>query len=583
MDTHYRKPLDLQVITAVPDFRELPGDSIWPTIIPQVAELIKTHRSTLIFCNNRRLAERTADRLNEYIAAEQKGEPNPLTRAGVATRRGHVRRWQRREPAGDSRPPWQRVEGAAPADGAGPESRQAAGAGGDLFAGAGHRHRLGRPGHPAAVAEEHRAGSAARSGALATWSGQTAVGRIFPTHREDVMETAGVAGGMLRGEVEPTYTPRNPLDVLAQQIVAMVSVEDWDVDALHRLVRQAYAYRDLSHQALHAVLEMLAGRYHDASQRELAARLAWDRVNDRIMALPGSRNLAVTNGGTIPNRGAFGAYLTDGKTKLGELDEEFVFETRIGDAFMLGSQVWRVVEITPDRMLVAPAPGETARMPFWHGDYPWRPYELGREVGEFRRDVASRLRAEVPAGREFRSILDQRAEGPVPEVIDWLRVDYALDDNSAWNVVDYVAGQLDGAGAISSDRTIIVEVFENELGELRAVIQSPFGGRVNGPWGLALAGALRERTGIDVEAQSGDDGILLRFPGTDGGDSSKDGGEISLEWISRRWARMKRESAFCASCRIRPCSARGSARMRPAPCCCRAIDRASARPSGCNG
>ena len=257
---------------------------------------------------------------------------------------------------------------------------------------------------------------------------------------------------MLRGEVEPTYTPHNPLDVLAQQVVAMVAVEDWDVDALYRLVRQAYAYRDLSYQAFHAVLEMLAGRYHDAAQRELAARLAWDRVNNRLMALPGSRNLAVTNGGTIPDRGAFGAYLTDGKTKLGELDEEFVFETRIGDVFMLGSQVWRVVEITPDRMVVAPAPGETARMPFWHGDYPWRPYELGREVGEFRRKAAAKLRAEVPEGQSFRAILEKRGEGETPAMIEWLRTDYALDDNSAWNVVDYVAGQLDNTGAISSDR-----------------------------------------------------------------------------------------------------------------------------------
>jgi ATP-dependent helicase Lhr and Lhr-like helicase len=166
-------------------------------------------------------------------------------------------------------------------------------------------------------------------------------------------------------------------------------------------------------------------------------------------------------------------------------------------------------------MVVAPAPGETARMPFWHGDYPWRPYELGCEVGEFRRKAAAKVRAEVPDGQSFRAILEKRGEGETPGVIEWLRTDYALDDNSAWNVVDYVAGQLDNAGAISSDRAIVVEVFENELGEVRAVIQSPFGGRVNGPWGLALVSALRERTGIDVEVQSGDDGILLRFPGAD--------------------------------------------------------------------
>jgi len=347
--------------------------------------------------------------------------------------------------------------------------------------------------------------------------GQTSKGRIYPTHREDVMEAAAVAGGMARGEVEPLHTPRNALDVLAQQIVAMVSVEDWSVTALYDLIRGAYPYTDLTWRALQAVVEMLAGRYPSVAHRELRARLVWDRINNQVAALPGARLLALTNGGTITDRGAFGAYLSDGKTKLGELDEEFVYETRVGDTLILGSQVWRVIDITDDKLLVADAPGATPRMPFWRGDFPWRPYELGQRVGAFRRAVAEQLthlRQSLDLS-SCRAILDTRDTPAVQALLDWLRQDYALDANSAWAVIDYVAGQLDHAGAISSNRTILVELFEDTLGDPRLVIQSPFGGKVNGLWGLALASALRERAGVEVELESNDDGILFRFPDAD--------------------------------------------------------------------
>ncbi|MCO5212266.1 MAG: hypothetical protein M9936_21425 [Caldilinea sp.] len=344
--------------------------------------------------------------------------------------------------------------------------------------------------------------------------GQTSRGRIFPTHREDIMEAAAVAGGMLRGEVEPIHTPRNSLDILAQQIVAMVSVEEWEVDELYALLRGAYPYGELTPRAYTAVLDMLSGRYPSQAHRELRPRLVWDRVNNRLAALPGSRLLALTNGGTISDRGAFNAYLADGKTKLGELDEEFVYETRVGDTLLLGSQVWRVIELTDDKVIVADAPGATPRMPFWRGDFPWRPYELGERVGAFRRAVAERLHAVRAALdlADYRAIRQAEEEPAVQAVLAWLRADYALDTASAWHVVDYVAGQLDHAGAISSDRSILVEIFEDALGDQRLVIQSPFGGKVNGLWGLALAGALRERTGVEVEVQSNDDGILFRFP-----------------------------------------------------------------------
>ena len=289
------------------------------------------------------------------------------------------------------------------------------------------------------------------------------------------------------------------------------------MDGLFDLVRCAYPYADLTPRALDAVLEMLAGRYPSLAYRELRARLVWDRVNNQLAALPGSRLLALTNGGTISDRGAFGAYLSDGKTKLGELDEEFIYETRVGDTLMLGSQVWRVVELTDDKVVVADAAGATPRMPFWRGDYPWRPYELGQRVGAFRRAVAERL-GQLRAALDLpdcRSVRQHDAAAPVQALLEWLRQEYALDANSAWHVVDYVAGQLDHAGAISSDRTVLVETFDDALGDPRLVIQAPFGGKVNGLWGLALASALRERTGVNVEVESNDDGILFRFPEAD--------------------------------------------------------------------
>jgi ATP-dependent Lhr-like helicase len=516
VDAGYQKPLDLKVETLIGDFRQLPGDSIWPTIIPRLVELIHQHKTTLIFANNRRLAERTADRLNEQIAAEAEGKLSGLVEGGVAkgvgfmstgsgTHAGPIR-VHHGSMSKEARQDMEHAlkEGQLPAL-VGTSSLE-------LGIDIGSVDLVIQLQSPKSVAQGlQRVG---RSGHLV---GQTSKGRFFPTHREDVMEAAAIAGGMLRGEVEPTHTPRNPLDVLAQQIVAMVSVEAWDMDTLFDLARCAYPFQDLTPRVFDAVVEMLAGRYPSQAHRELRPRLALDPVNNKLAALPGSRLLAVTNGGTIPDRGAFGAYLSDGKTKLGELDEEFVYETRVGDTLMLGSQPWRVIDITDDRVMLAEAAGAASRMPFWRGDYPWRPYELGRRVGAFRRAVAERvgrLRTAL-ALDELREIRDRFEEPEVQEILAWLRRDYALDENSARQVVDYVASQLDLAGAIASDQTVLVEVFDDALGDPRMVIHSPFGGRVNGPWGLALAGVLRERVSVDVELQTNDEGILLRFPESD--------------------------------------------------------------------
>ena len=356
IDAGRRKPLDLCVETVVPGFRNLPGDSIWPTLVARVSRLIHEHRTTLIFANNRRLAERTADRLNEQRAAEARGESGALMEMGVATGAGLTALGK-----GDHENPIRAHHGSMSRE-IRLEMEQDLKAGRlDALVGTsslqlgidiGSVDLVVQLGSPKAVSEGlQRVG---RSGHLV---GHTSTGRIFPLHREDLMEAAVIAGGMLRGEVEDTPTPHAPLDVLAQQVVASVATDSWHADDLFHLIRQAYPYEGLTPAVFPNVLDMLAGRYPSATHRALRARLSWDRVNGVLAALPGSRLQAVTNPGTITDRGSFGAFLPDRKTRIGELDEEFVFETRVGDTFMLGAQVWRVLEITDDRVIVGEAPG----------------------------------------------------------------------------------------------------------------------------------------------------------------------------------------------------------------------------------
>lgn len=499
----YKKPLDLQVVTVVDSFQDLPGQTVWPSVIPRVLDDIRRHRTTLIFTNNRRLAERTADRLNAQLAAEQSEEIPPgsteaLAPGGLAVDRGMF--------AIGAQGPIRAHHGSMSKDAR--LSMEADLKAGRLPALVGTSSlELGidigavdvvvQLQSPKSVAQGlQRVG---RSGHLV---GQTSQGLIYATFREDLMEAAAIARGMLAGAVELSHTPQNPLDVLAQQIVAMVALDDWAVDDLYATVRQAYPYQTLPPAAFHAVLEMLTGKHYldlpvgvKGPASALRPKLAWDRANDRLTALPGTRLLALNNAGTIPDTGAYGVYLADGKTRLGELDEEFVLETRVGDAFLLGSNVWRVTDISDDRVQVIEAAGSTPRMPFWNGDYPYRPYELGVRIGQFRRDIVERVARETTAAVET-----------------WLRRDYALDENSAHNLVAHVRKQLDAVGVISSDQTIVVETFQNTAGEHYLIVHSPFGGRVNGAWALALLSAWREQTGVEPEAQTNDDGLIFRLP-----------------------------------------------------------------------
>jgi ATP-dependent Lhr-like helicase len=497
VDVGMVKPMDLKVVTSVESFRELPGGSIWPAIIPQVMDLIETNRTTLIFANSRRQAERAADRLNDLFLARQSGRgngPDALIEGGAVKASGF-------QGTGTVGGPFRAHHGSVSRE-ARMSLEQALKAGKlpalvgtsslELGIDIGSVDLVVQLQSPKGVARGlQRVG---RSGHLV---GETSVGRLFATHREDLLESAAIARAMTEGDVEPSYTPLNSLDVLAQQIVAMVSVEDRDVSALFDLVQRAYPYHKLTLRLFRSVLDMLSGRYPSTAFRELRPRIALDRVHDRLAALPGSRLLAIRNGGTIPDRGSFGAYLPDRKTKLGELDEEFVYETRPGDVITLGANTWRVQDVTEDRVVVSPAPGYLPRMPFWKGDAPRRDYHLGCIYGRFRRELSRRCMASQP------------------EAMEWLRDEFHLDVNSAQNAVAYVQRQIDALGTISSDRTIIAELFTDALGDRRLVIHSCFGARVNSPWALALAHGFREALGSQPEVMVTDDGILFRFLETD--------------------------------------------------------------------
>ena len=300
---------------------------------------------------------------------------------------------------------------------------------------------------------------------------------------------------MRGGEIEETRIPRNPLDVLAQQIVAIVADEEIEVAALHRLVRGAYPFSDLSLQQLENVLDMLAGRYPSDEFAELRPRIVWDRTAGVIRGRTGARRLAVTNAGTIPDRGLFGVHLVDGGGRVGELDEEMVYEARQGQTFMLGASTWRIEEITRDRVLVSPAPGVPGRRPVLEGRGRRPPVRAGRE------DRPRLARADRPLRRRRRSRTS--------------REEYHLDARAAQNLLTFLREQAAATGVVPSDRAIVVERFRDEIGDWRVCILTPFGGRVHAPWGMALTARLRDSLGLDAQSIWSDDGIALHLPEAD--------------------------------------------------------------------
>ncbi|MDR7373240.1 ATP-dependent Lhr-like helicase [Kocuria rhizophila] len=328
--------------------------------------------------------------------------------------------------------------------------------------------------------------------------GEVSIGRIYPKHRGDVRDAAVIAEQMLAGNLEPLSVPANPLDILAQQTVSAVAAEDVDVEAWYDTVRRSAPFRSLPRSAYDAVLDLLAGRYPSDEFAQLRPRLVWDRETGTLQARPGALRLATTSGGTIPDRGLFPVFLVgeqDSKSpkRVGELDEEMVYESRVGDIIALGASSWRIEEITHNRVVVAPAPGVPGKLPFWHGDGLGRPVELGRAVGRFTRELAGAANAEA---RERLAVS-------------------GLDEWAQDNLLAYLAEQREATEHVPDDRTLMVERFRDELGDWRVVLHSPFGTPVHGPWALAVRARLDERWGLDASAQAADDGIVLRVPATD--------------------------------------------------------------------
>jgi ATP-dependent Lhr-like helicase len=483
VDAGHRRPMELTVEVPVEDMTDLSGlaaepspmprldgpatpglipsrGSIWPGVLPRLLELVRSHTSTIVFVNSRRLAERLAARLNELAGTEL-----------VAAHHGSIAREQRLLVE-------ERLKRGALRGIVATSSLE-------LGIDMGAVDLVVQVESPRSVARGlQRIGRSGHS------VGRPARGVIVPTHRADLLEAAVVARRMREGEIEETRLPRNPLDVLAQQVVAMCAMEPWNVAELGALVRRAASFAELPEEALRGVLDMLAGRYPSEAFAELRPRIAWDRRTDTVRAREGAGRLAIANAGTIPDRGLYGVFTVDGR-RVGELDEEMVHESRPGEVFVLGASSWRIEEVTPDRVVVSAAPGEPGKMPFWHGDGPGRPLELGRAIGEAVRELA-----ELPERRR----------------ISVLRTGFGLDARAAANLAAYLREQQEATGALPDDRTIVLERFRDDIGDRRVCLLAPFGERVLAPWAIAIRARLAERLGADVAALWADDGIVIRLP-----------------------------------------------------------------------
>ncbi|MDF2092800.1 ATP-dependent helicase [Knoellia sp. 3-2P3] len=496
--------------------------SIWPHVEERIVDLIAEHRSTLVFANSRRLAERLTSRLNEIWqerleeAAEQLGDTDGDTAPERASRRTGTRTpAEMMAQAGASRGA-PAVLARAHHGSVSKEHRQVIEE--DLKAG-----RL-----PAVVATSSLelgidmgavdlvvqvesppsvASGLQRVGRAGHQVGAVSHGVLFPKFRGDLVQTAVVVERMRSGAIESLHVPANPVDVLAQQVVAMCAMDDWAVDDLEQLVRRATPFASLPRSILESVLDMLAGRYPSDEFAELRPRIVWDRVAGVLSGRRGAQRLAVTSGGTIPDRGLYAVFLATGEgtgRRVGELDEEMVYESRVGDVFTLGTSTWRIEDITHDRVLVTPAPGLPGKLPFWKGDQLGRPAELGRAVGAFVRELVglppAKARSRVAAA--------------------------GLDEWATDNLLAYLEEQREATGHVPDDRTIVVERFRDEIGDWRVALHSPFGGQVHAPWALCVSARMRERFGVDVQAMHGDDGIVFRLPDLEFEDGRGAGAEL---------------------------------------------------------
>ncbi|AYG05284.1 ATP-dependent helicase [Gryllotalpicola protaetiae] len=502
-----QKRFDLRVIVPVEDMRELQnapggdkvGGTIWTHVDEAVLDEVLAHRSTIVFANGRRTTERLTARLNELYAERLGFEAEAMTSfpaqlvgqsgttGGVSpdapvlarAHHGSVSKEQRATIEDDLKTGRLRCVVATSSLELGIDMGEV-----DLVVQvaappsiASGLQRIGRAGHQV---------------------GEVSKGILFPNHRADLVQSALATERMRAGLIEKIGVPQNPLDILAQQTVAAVSVAPVDVDGWFDTVRRSAPFATLPRGAYEAVLDLLSGRYPSEEFGELRPRLVWDRERGVLSSRPGASRLAVTSGGTIPDRGLFGVFMVAGADdkaprRVGELDEEMVYESRVGDVFALGTTSWKIAEITHDRVMVTPAYGEPGRVPFWHGDGIGRPAELGEALGGFVRELGSSDAADA----------SQRllADG--------------LDERAARNLLTYLDDQKTATGHLPTDRTLVVERFRDELGDWRIVLHSPYGQMVHAPWALAVGRRVRESLGLEGAVLAADDGIIVRLPDSD--------------------------------------------------------------------
>ncbi|MGB3473833.1 MAG: ATP-dependent helicase [Mycobacterium sp.] len=474
------KTFELTVQVPVPDMANPAEGTVWPEVEERIVDLIEAHRSSIVFANSRRLAERLTGRLNEihaerYVDGEQ--APAPLARA----HHGSVSLQTRADVEEDLKSGRLRAVVATSSLELGIDMGAV-----DLViqieappSVASGLQRVGRAGHQV---------------------GEISSGVLIPKHRTDLIGCAVAVERMLAGQIETLTVPANPLDILAQHTVAAAALEPLDAEAWFDTVRRSAPFATLSRDVFEATLDLLSGKYPSTEFAELRPRLVYDRDDGTLTGRPGAQRLAVTSGGAIPDRGLFAVYLagtdeTRKPSRVGELDEEMVYESRPGDVISLGATTWRITEITHDRVLVAPAPGQPGRLPFWHGDGVGRPAELGAALGAFTGELAALA----------------------PESFDKRCTGLGFDDYAIDNLRRLLDDQRTATAIVPTDTTLVVERFRDELGDWRVVLHSPYGLRVHGPLALAVGKRLRDRYGIDEKPTASDDGIVVRLPDTDSG------------------------------------------------------------------
>lgn len=552
------------VTGGMPEESALPTQkSIWPFIEQQLYQEICQHRSTLVFVNSRRTAERLTGRLNELWAKEH--DPESLS---PQTRRDPAQLMKQTDTAGQAPAVIARAHHGSVAKDERAQTEAMLKEGALKAVVATSSLELGIDMGAIDVVIQVQAPPSVASGLQRVGRaghvvGATSTGSFYPTHRGDLLQTAVTVERMRDGKIEKIRIPANPLDVLTQQTVAAVAVADWDVDEWFATVRRAWSYRELPREVFDAVIDLVSGVYPSTDFAELRPRVIFDRTTGVLTARPGAKRVAVTSGGTIPDRGMFGVFLVGSgeeggaPRRVGELDEEMVYESRVGDVFTLGASSWRIEDITRDQVQVTPAPGHTGRLPFWGGDGVGRPYELGRALGAFRREILAAANAGAESGAEAE---DAGAAGPhagVGNQPDAARARLAadgLDDDARENLIAYLKDQQEATGAVPDEHTLVLERFRDELGDWRVILHTPFGRGVNAAWALAAGATISRETGIDAQPVAGDDGTIIRLP-----DAGKDpGAELFLldaDEVEQLVADAVGDSALFAS-RFRECAAR---------------------------